>query len=210
MTLALRGHELRGLDECEMSASVLTPYFEACRDLAVENMHKACGIRPSACLVRKARLIVDPHAGGGRHYAMTHTESLSVHVAPDMVDLPEPTILGLFAHEFGHVADYAYPGSFVWAEESSADTHWIGTEPADKARAWRRFYGRSRATSRSESDDALPCANWMRAWEDRSDDEIEWTADAIALFLLETRVGYAGPCLLQTLGGGRPRPRGLR
>lgn len=193
----------------EMSASVITPYFEATRDVMVAAFEEQFGDGRRS-RIRKARLIVDDAAHDTRrHFAMTHTESLAIVVAPQMADLNERIIVGILAHEFGHVADYAYPGAFAWPRGGPGAAHWIGGEPSERAAAWRLVFGRARAKSVTERDDDLPSANWMRAWEDRSDDEVEWAADAIAELLTGRVIGYAGPCMLQQIGGWK-RPRGLR
>lgn len=194
----------------EMSASVITPYFEATRDVMVAAFEDQYGDGKRS-RIRKARLVVDPAAHDfRRHFAMTHTESLAIVVAPQMADLPERIIVGILAHEFGHVADFAYPGAFLWPRGGPGAARWMGDTPADRAQAWRKVFGRQRARSVTERDDDLPSANWMRAWEDRSSDEVEWSADGIAELLTGRVIGYAGPCVLQQIGGGRLRPRGLR
>lgn len=197
----------------EEAASILQPYFDAVRDRFVEKMEdrRRGLVRSGTCRARKTRLIVSEEAHDKpRHFAMTHTQSLAIVCAPEMVDLPEPTIVGIIAHEFGHVLDYGYPGSFSWPRFGPGEAVWVGESPRDKANAWRAVYGRHGSVSRNENDDVLPCANWMRAWEDRSDDEIEWAADAICFYVIDKRIGYAGPCLLQQIGGGKARPKGLR
>jgi hypothetical protein len=200
------------LGDHEEAASILVPYFDAVRDTFVEKMEGRDGlVKKGSCRARKSRLIVSDDAHDTRrHFAMTHTESLAIVCAPVMVDLPEPTLVGILAHEFGHVIDFGYPGSFSWPRFGPGQAVWIGQSPRDKANAWRAVYGKHGATSRNEHDDVLPCGNWMRAWEDRSDDEVEWAADAICFYVTGKRVGYAGPCLLQRIGSGKPRPRGLR
>jgi len=199
-------------DASEEAASILLPYFEAVQDTFVESMEDREEIvRKGTSKARRSKLLVSEDAHDTRrHFAMTNTKTLAVVCAPEMADLPEPTIVGILAHEFGHVLDFGYPGSFSWPRSSGGRAYWVGTTPRDKADAWRKVYGKDGAKSRNEHDDVLPSANWMRAWEDRSDDELEWAADAICYLVTHKRIGYAGPCLLQQIGSGNKRPSGLR
>jgi len=47
-------------------------------------------------------------------------------------------------------------------------------------------------------------------WQRRNSDDVEFSADLIAEWAVGTRIGYLGPCHLQSLGRGVPRPYGLR
>lgn len=199
-------------DASEEAASILLPYFEAVRDSFVESMeeHERMVDRGTS-RARRAKLLVSDEAHDAhRHFAMTNTRTLAVVCAPEMADMPEPTIVGILAHEFGHVLDFGYPGAFSWPRASGGRVFWVGERPRDKADAWRKVYGKDGAKSRNEHDDVLPCANWMRAWEDRDADEVEWAADAICYLVTRKRIGYAGPCLLQEVGSSKKRPTGLR
>jgi hypothetical protein len=196
----------------ETEASILLPYFEAVQDTFVESMEKSDRlVRRGTSRARKSKLLLSDAAHDThRHFAMTNTTTLAIVCAPEMADLPEPTIVGILAHEFGHVLDFGYPGSFSWPRFGAGRAYWVGESPRDKAEAWRKVYGKDGAKSRNEYDDVLPCANWMRVWEDRSDDEIEWAADAICYLITGKRIGYSGPCLLQEIERGKRRPKGLR
>jgi hypothetical protein len=55
-----------------------------------------------------------------------------------------------------------------------------------------------------------PTPAHLAAWFARSADRIERDADHIARAALGIRLGYTGPCLLQTVGEGPPRPANLR
>lgn len=51
----------------------------------------------------------------------------------------------------------------------------------------------------------------MQQWRELRDrDTVEITADLIAEQVMQARIGYSGPCLLQSFRGGQPRPLGLR
>lgn len=133
----------------------------------------------------------------GRHFAACSVDGDLILLAPEMVMLPEDTVCGIIAHEAGHACDFRHPA--MWAR----DRHGKAVLLDVSSRGSRR-------------DDAFP-AEWIRDWAERSDDEVERMADAIAETVLGKRVGYRDACvagrripMLQTLQGGRPRPRGLR
>lgn len=129
-----------------------------------------------------------------RHYAACRTDGNLIILAPDLARLPSPTLVGIIGHEFGHATDYLYPGSFLLTRNG-----------LDVRRTGMR------------SNQGMPRDRYLY-WEERDDDAIESTADAIAERILGVRIGYLGPCRLQTvLGSGlpetgaiRPRPKGLR
>lgn len=50
----------------------------------------------------------------------------------------------------------------------------------------------------------------LRGWRKRDADTVEIVADLIAGKVLGVPLGYRGPCMLQSLSGGVPRPKGLR
>ncbi len=139
--------------------------------------------------VGATRWRVTPEAhDGGRHFAMCRTDGTEIQLAPEMILLPTATARGIIAHEFGHAADYLYPAQFL---------------PGPGGRLYPVRAGQ-------RSNDGVPAARY-NAWVRRNYDEIERTADGIAEGVLGERIGYAGPCQLETLGAGvRPRPRGLR
>ena len=63
--------------------------------------------------------------------------------------------------------------------------------------------------------DKLPGKNirkHMEQWRSRSTDEVEMVADQIAEMVMGQKIGYVGPsgCIVQTLGRGKTRPKGLR
>ena len=130
-----------------------------------------------------------------RHFAACHTNGNLIVLGPQLAMMPPATMGGIIAHEFGHAVDYLYPGSFL-------------LQPDGRLDVW---------ASGRRANQAVPNGRYM-AWESRSDDTVEATADAIAEKLLGVRIGYCGPCRLQQLLQGgtgessceRPRPRGLR
>lgn len=130
---------------------------------------------------------------GGRHFAACRTDGGLIVLGPQLALMPPATIGGIIAHEFGHAVDDLYPGSFLLTPRGTLD-------------AW---------ASGQRSNQAPPGAR-LAYWNNRSDDQVEATADAIAERLTGWKIGYLGPCRLQAiLRGGergveRPRPPGLR
>lgn len=133
--------------------------------------------------VKSVRLECRPEIrDSGRHFAGASEDGRIIAVAPEMVDLPEDTVAAIFGHEFGHVVDFLNPARFL------RDGKFLLFMPEeDPARLAR-----------------------VRQWEARGEDEVERVADQIAEEALGIRIGYSGPCMLQGLGRGVPRPKGLR
>jgi hypothetical protein len=132
-----------------------------------------------------ARLSFDPSRHDScRHFAATTMDGSEVLVAPSLADMPYETVLAILAHEAGHVEDLCCPG--VWWYRQGKLRH---TDLPN--RGMRRF---------------------IQAWKDRSDDEVEHVADAIAELALGQRIGYVGHpgCLVQFVGRGKRRPKGLK
>jgi hypothetical protein len=121
-----------------------------------------------------------------RHFAGTRDDGRVMLVSPEMAELPEPTVSAIFAHEFGHATDFLYPGEFV-----------LGVDRVAVRRDRESF-----------SDSSWH--RWLKDWEARDDDVIEFVADAIGEMVTGKRIGYPGPCKIQTFGRGMARPRGLR
>lgn len=120
-----------------------------------------------------------------RHFAGCRTDGKLIAFAPEAADLPEATLLAILAHEFGHAVDFLYPARWVL--------------DANRKAVERRL----------EDADEEQVARWMRAWQNRDDDVIEFTADAIGELIAGRAIGYCGPCELQCFGG-KPRREGLR
>lgn len=158
---------------------ILEPYFDAVRERYLDAGLDRC---------KHTRLIIDTSMHDtARHFAACQTDGKIIMLAPEMVELPEETVLAIVAHEIGHACDFLYPGEFAMAQE---DEPALRRSPESmKAKHWHR---------------------WLRDWEARDDDLVEMTADAIAHHVLGVRYGYRGPCLIQTFGAQRLRPVGLR
>lgn len=129
--------------------------------------------------------------GEGRNFAACRTDGALIVLSPDLIHLPEATVDGILAHEFGHAADFCYPARFVKAKNG----------------ALRRLDASPKGVPAGEAP--IPAA-WLREWSARDDDTVERAADAIAEYVTGWRIGYSGPCRLQTTDGGVPRPDGLR
>ncbi|MSO37454.1 MAG: hypothetical protein EXQ69_04295 [Acidimicrobiia bacterium] len=166
-----------------IAAAILQPHFDAVRDIFVE-YHKKNGI--CADEISKVKLLVDGRAHDAeRHFAATTSTGKQIIIAPEGADLPTETLVAITCHEFGHAADFLHPGRWL-VDDRRKPAVWVTDEVSDKKKKifWRR-------------------------WNDRSTDEIEWAADAIAYTVTGKRVGYCGPCLLQCFDG-QERPAGLR
>lgn len=139
--------------------------------------------------VKRTKVIVTPDArDDGRHFAYCRTDGGLIGLAPEMIGLPAATCLGIIAHEFGHAADYLYPGAFCVTSSGKV----LG------------------ALAGPTSKQVVPNARY-RHWLERNYDAVERTADKVAETVLGVRIGYAGPCMLETVNAGkRPRPKGLR
>jgi hypothetical protein len=197
------------VDHAEVVASVLQPHFDAVRDEFCRFVPE--GSRGALVRLKKTRFLIEASARDSkRHFAGTSEDGRLMIFAPEIVDLSIENLVAIVAHEFGHAADFLYPGAWTWPRSSSGTAMWVGEEPGDKARAWRAVFGKARAESRSPSDDVAPAANWMAAWSRRSSDQVEWAADGITERVTGVRPLYCGPCLIQCWQGGAPRPAGLR
>jgi hypothetical protein len=167
----------------EEAACILLPCFDAVRDIFSEYQPRH---GPQLEKLSKTRLLVDDSVRDSpRHYAACRADGMQIIVAPQAADLPLATLAAILGHEFGHAADFAYPA------------HWRMQSGRYEAAVWKPPRG-NRAPDK------------VRLWADRSDDQVEWSADAIAYAVIGQRVEYCGPCMVQCFDGGRSRPRGLR
>ncbi len=160
---------------------VIEPYFEAVRERYVATGLDRCS---------RVRLFCAGHLHDTpRHFAACRDDGLIIMVAPELAaaEIMEDTILAVMAHELGHATDFLYPGEFAFG--------------GDDAPAIRRD---------SDSMKRKHWLSWQRSWEERDDDLVERTADAISHYALGFRYGYAGPCMLQSFDSARARPYGLR
>lgn len=191
-----------------MAAAVLTPHFDAVRDTFAE-------FRPAAGQTKLTRLgkvkfVVDAAVRDtDRHFAATMDDGLRVAFSPLIVDLPTATMVAIITHEFGHAADFAYPGCWLSPMEGPGESIWLGPvadqrtrEMRKVAREWQKLWDLRNA--RAHAGD-------QTAGERLARDQVEWAADAIAFRVTGQRLGYCGPCLLQCFRTSAPdRPAGLR
>lgn len=172
---------------CDESLAILDPFFEAVREVFVGSEMGLFG----QSKMRRVRVECAPWVHDkARHFAGATEDGRSILVTPELAELPEPTVVAILAHEFGHAMDFAYPAMFGWSPDGL-----IRRAAASAVDAKRRGQAATAA---------------MRQWRDRDADTIERMADAIAEQITGHRIGYTGPCTLQTLDAGRPRPSGLR
>jgi hypothetical protein len=142
---------------------------------------------PALRKAKVTRLYVAPWVHDApRHYAACRDDGKAIVVAPELAELDERMVLAILAHELGHACDFLYAGEFVLGKERSAQR-------------------RSR-----EDFTEKQWAKWMRAWSERDDDTVEFTADAVAQLATGMVIGYTGPCQLQSFERGQARPQGLR
>jgi hypothetical protein len=181
--------------EVEIAALILQPHFDAVRDEFVRFSPEK-GVTLDR--LKKTKIIVDPSIHDKpRHFAACRDDGLEIRCAPGIVvEVPVEQMVAVLAHEFGHAADMIYPGQ--WVVLGPGKKHqkavWIGESDDRNAVYWRE-----------------------RLWHERSRDEIEWTADAIAELVTGRLVHYCGDCVLQCFAPqqGAPmqferRPKGLR
>lgn len=169
----------------DFAYSVIAPHFDAVRH-AFSRFEPEPGVR-LAKLGRTKLVVTRAAFEPPRHYARCRTDGYLVEVAPEAMDLSHETLVAMLTHELGHAADFAYPSS--WVVLGTAEDRygfWIGGRDDKAARRWRGL------------------------WHERSDAQIEQSADAIAYTVTGLRVEYCGPCMLQCFSGGVPRPASLR
>lgn len=171
---------------CEDVRTIIEPYF---RVVQAEFVAFECD-RWGDSRVAKTRLKCSEEAHDTpRHFAGCLDDGSMIVVAPNAVDLPERTLLGILAHEFGHALDFCRPAE-------------LAVDPL-------AFEARVRRLPTSPKKERV-LANRYRQWSARDDDAVERHADAIAELVTGASIGYAGPCSLQTLGQHAKRPLGLR
>lgn len=168
----------------EAALEILTPSIEkVVRHFEERGLDRISGIQIE---------ISEEDGGSGRNFAACRTDGRLLVLSPDLVHLEQATVEGILAHELGHAADFCYPARL-------------------------RFDARGRLVLIDDSPRGVPTGqapippSWIQEWEARDDDEVEGFADQVAEAVTGWKIGYAGPCLLQTVGRGiRPRPLGLR
>lgn len=130
-----------------------------------------------------------------RHFAACKTNGALIVLASELALQPPKVMAAIIAHEFGHATDFCYPGSFLIQPDGN-----IAVRPQGM-----------------RSNQSLP-REVMAHWDRRNSDDIERTADRIAERIMGIKIGYCGPCNLQTMLMGTPdearckypRPGGLR
>lgn len=167
----------------DVAFTVLEPFFVETRALFVEAGLRRC---------EKTRLEIDPGAHDTpRHMAGCTEDGLVIVAAPELAELPVDNVVAIFAHEFGHAGDFLYPTRFVVADGELVTA-----------------VERERASL--DDMDQRGSYNRRRQWEARDAHEVEIAADFIAAHVTGRVIRYGGPCMLQTYGPGKRRPRSLR
>lgn len=84
---------------------ILEPYYES-----LQEKFSAAGLER----VEDTKLLCSEELHDtSRHFAGCTTDGSRIYVAPQLVELPESTVLGILAHELGHAADFLYPAEFL-------------------------------------------------------------------------------------------------
>lgn len=69
-----------------------------------------------------------------RHFAGCLHDGTMIYAAPELVEMPVDTVLGILAHELGHAADFLYPGEFLLRGD-----HVVRIEPdKQRIRGWKK------------------------------------------------------------------------
>lgn len=189
------------MDRLELAAFMLEPHFDAVRDCFVEFEPE-----PGEALIklRRTRLVVDDSVRTSeRHYAACRDDGLLIKIAPEATSLDARTLTAIIAHEFGHAADFAYPGRWLAFQDEPAI--WLS-----EGGAWVRDRHGDMQWNPETGAEAKQVRKWQRMWHRRSDAQVEWAADSIAYAVTGHKIGYCGPCMIQCFSGGRPRPESLR
>jgi hypothetical protein len=158
--------------------AVIEPYFEVIRE-----EYLAAGLKKT----KRVRLFIAPAMHDSpRHFGACKDDGSAILLAPELANAPDPVVLAICAHEFGHATDFLYPGEFVLDHGGPAQRR-----PKDQI-------------------DDKQWSKWLKAWHQREDDVIELTADAVAHRVMGVPYGYQGPCWIQSFDAVRARPMGLR
>ena len=178
----------------EEAFAILEPWFLVARDIFVDGLER---LGFSSKPIRKVHFVIDSGVRDApRHFAGCLTSGLVIYAAPELVELSEGFVGGILLHEFGHAADFLYPARFRLRNEM--------------AEALAEYRCASDRPSGKEAKSLKAVKAVREQWERRDTDTIEVSADKIAELVTGKQIGYRGPCLLQHVGGGPPRPRGLR
>jgi len=185
----------------EEAWAVLEPYW---KEIVAEFSAKKL-MAPS----KVVRVDVDPKWHNTcRHFGGARTDAKVVIFAPELADMPVPSIRGIMAHEAGHLTDFAAPGIY-WFRPIEA----LALREGLRATVFADDPRRTESVLMKVRE--LPEKNLrkhMQDWHDRSRDEVEMIADKLGEYVLGKKIGYVGPsgCLVQSVGRGKTRPKGLR
>lgn len=167
--------------------------------------------------LKRTRVEVTHEAGGhSRHLAGCSEDGLHVIFAPELALMPEASIRAIVHHEFGHAADFTYPARWVMTRDGmrllpveDAAYRWVRGRTGKDGRVLEDEYRRVNGGPRPEHMATLT-PRMIADWRSRDAHAVEVAADLLAQTALGERIGYAGPCLLQTVGEGIARPPWLR
>lgn len=105
---------------------ILEPYFEELQEKFIQaGLEKVSEV--------KLRCQLGLH-DTPRHFAGCVEDGRIIYAAPELVEMPTDTVLGILAHELGHAADFLYPGEFVLRGD-----HVIRVEPdRQRMKGWNK------------------------------------------------------------------------
>jgi hypothetical protein len=167
--------------EEEIAQVVIEPYFEAGRDLFLS----WCKENNYPLKIKKTVFQCwEGMHDSPRHYGGCRDDGLLILLAPELIDLPESSAAAIIQHELGHALDFLFPAHF--------------------------FMDGDELVVLGDTEDPQLRVARMKQWDARDEDTVEFVADSIVELVTGNRIGYRGPCLLQTLNQGEPRPYGLR
>lgn len=167
----------------ETAALIIGPHFDAVRDhFAAFEPEPGMRLR----LIDKTRMRIDRRVRDSeRHYAACSDDGREILVAPEAAELTMEDLVAILTHECGHAADFLHPAMWLWHRDKPAT--WVGSQDNKQGRKLARL------------------------WQDRSADQVEWTADAIAWLIVGRPIRYCGAGLVQCFSpSGILRPAGLR
>jgi hypothetical protein len=177
----------------EVEREILEPHFRAVRDTFASYVPDPA-FGPLVRLTSTELIVDDWVRDKDRHYAACRSDAKVIVAAPQVVDdLDVETLVAILAHEFGHAADFAYPGDWMLLHpgQEKQTAAWLAGLSDARAERWKGTL-----------------------WAKRGKDEIERTADAIAEVVTGRPIMYCGGCTLQCFGGPEVRfarrPEGLR
>lgn len=70
-----------------------------------------------------------------RHFAGCLQDGTIIYAAPELIQMPESTVLGILAHELGHAVDFLYPACAVLRGDHVV---FVGDPDKERIRGWKK------------------------------------------------------------------------